>query len=64
MQKELPARTAYRISEVADTLGVHRDTVRRWARDGDIRVVAIAGTRLIPATELERLLEQPAPDAA
>lgn len=53
---KIPARTAYRYSEVAEMLGVHQDTVRRWARNGEVSVAKIGRTVLIPATELDRLM--------
>lgn len=62
MQNEIPQRLAYRYSEVADMLGVHRDTVRKWAREGDIRVVSIGRNRLVPAAEVERLLARAGQD--
>lgn len=56
MQNAATGRIAYRYSDLAAELGVHRDTVRRWAREGRIRTVTIGGTVLIPATEVERIL--------
>lgn len=54
--KQIPPRIAYKYAEVAQMIGVHKDTVRNWANDGTIRTVAIGGTRLVPASELERLV--------
>lgn len=42
--------------EAARSLGISLDTLRRWDRDGRIRVERDArGRRLVPASELERL---------
>ena len=52
----IPDRIAYRFSEVARALGVHHDTVRNWVERGDLHAVKIGRVRLVPAAELERLL--------
>jgi|SRR5579859_702507 len=42
--------------EAARSLGISLDTLRRWDRDGRIRVERDhAGRRLVPVSELERL---------
>jgi putative resolvase len=56
VSKELPPPIAYRYATFGALVGVHRDTVRRWAKEGKIRSVTIGGTPLIPASEVERLL--------
>lgn len=60
MQNELPPRIAYRYADLGALIGVHKDTVRHWARTGKIRTVVIGGTPLIPAAEVERLLGEAA----
>ncbi len=45
----------YRIDEVAKLLGVHRNTISNWIKQGRLRVSVIGGVKLIPATEIERL---------
>jgi excisionase family DNA binding protein len=52
---EIPPRVAYRISETAERVGVHPDTVRSWIAAGEMRAVRIGRTLLVPAAELERL---------
>lgn len=52
----IPDRIAYRFSEVARALGVHPDTVNNWVERGDLHAVKIGRVRLVPAAELERLL--------
>jgi excisionase family DNA binding protein len=41
---------------LADKLALSRDTVYRWCREGIIRSVMIQGSRRIPLSEVERLL--------
>lgn len=48
---------AYRIGEAAKTLGVRVETLRRWERDGKLRVERTpGGQRIVPAAEVARLL--------
>jgi molybdopterin-binding protein len=43
-------------SDAARALGVSLDTIRRWDREGRLRVVRDASNRrMVPATEVERL---------
>ncbi len=50
---------SYRIGEAAAALGVRPETLRRWERDGRLKVERTAGgQRRIPATELARLLAE------
>lgn len=48
-------RKAYKQVEVAKMVGVHRNSVYRWVRDGKIKSVLVAGVRMIPASEIEKL---------
>jgi molybdopterin-binding protein len=54
-------RTTYSASEAARALGISLDTLRRWDRQGRIRVGRdAANRRVVPAGEIERLRgEQP-----
>ena len=45
-------------AELADALRVHPETIRRRIADGTIRAMAIGRVLRVPATELERLLDQ------
>jgi len=48
---------AYRIGEAARALGVRVETLRRWERDGKLRVERTSGgQRIVPAPEVARLL--------
>jgi molybdopterin-binding protein len=50
---------AYRIGEAAATLGVRVETLRRWEREGKLRMSRTAGgQRRVPAEELARLLAE------
>lgn len=47
-------------SEAARTLGISLDTLRRWDRDGRIRVVRDrSNRRMVPISEVERLSGRP-----
>lgn len=48
-------RKAYKQVEVAKMMGVHRNSVYRWVRDGKIKSVLVGGVRMIPASEIEKL---------
>jgi molybdopterin-binding protein len=47
----------YRIGQAAEAIGVRVETLRRWERDGKLTTVRTAGgQRLVPATEVARLV--------
>lgn len=49
----------YRIGEAAELLGVRVETLRRWELDGKLKVRRTSGgQRLVPATEVARLLAE------
>jgi molybdopterin-binding protein len=53
---------SYRIGEAAEILSVRVETLRRWERDGRLRTTRTAGgQRLVPATEVARLLGERRP---
>jgi molybdopterin-binding protein len=48
-----------KMGEAAVALGVRVETLRRWERDGKLRVSRSAGNqRLVPASEVARLLRE------
>jgi molybdopterin-binding protein len=50
------ARERYTAAEAARSLGISLDTLRRWDKDGKIRVERDASNRrVVPAAEIERL---------
>ena len=55
-QPNIPPRTAYSLDEVARSLGLSRRTLYTLMRDGTLCTVKFGKRRLVPATELERLL--------
>ena len=53
------AKPTYTASEAARALGISLDTLRRWDREGRIRVRRdAANRRIVPAREIERLRGQ------
>jgi len=49
----------YRIGEASSLLGVHPNTIRRWEKEGKIKIVRIGGGhRRIPESEISRILSQ------
>ena len=55
----------YRIGEAASLLGVHPNTIRRWEKEGRIRIVRVGGGhRRIPESEISRILAQEEKPAA
>jgi putative resolvase len=38
-----PKRGPYRVGEVAEMLGVHRDTVQTWCREGKLPAIRTEG---------------------
>jgi molybdopterin-binding protein len=49
----------FRIGDAAEILGVRVETLRRWERDGRLKTTRTAGgQRLVPATEVARLLAE------
>ncbi|ACX51671.1 DNA binding domain protein, excisionase family [Ammonifex degensii KC4] len=52
----------YRTAEAAVLLGVHKDTLRRWEREGKIKAVWLGRERRFPEEEIRRLLGEANPD--
>lgn len=59
-----PTRAALSVAEAAKALGVHRATIWRMERDGQITTVKIRGRRLVPVAEIVRLTAPAAPAPA
>lgn len=52
-----------RIGQAATLLGVSVDTLRRWEEDGSVRLErSEGGQRLVPLSEVRRLLDERAPE--
>jgi molybdopterin-binding protein len=55
----------YRIGRAAEVLGVRVETLRRWERDGKLTTVRTSGgQRLVPESEVARLLAERRADRA
>ncbi|NHM26580.1 IS607 family transposase [Desulfofundulus sp. TPOSR] len=54
----------YRTAEAAVLLGIHKDTLRRWEKEGKIRAVWMGRERRFPEEEIRRLLGESNPDVA
>ena len=52
---ELPP-LAYQVSPFCRRIGIARSTFYELVRKGEIRTVTLGGRRLVPATEVARLL--------
>jgi len=50
---EKPDRMAYRLSEVADLLGVRTATLRTWCQNGTIPSFRIGAAYFVPAGYIE-----------
>ncbi len=52
----MPAREYYRISEVAEMLGISRQAAYKYAEQGIIPTCRIGGVILVPITPLKKML--------
>jgi excisionase family DNA binding protein len=53
--EELPKKKLLRPDECAKFLGVHKSTIYRWADEGHIKRIKMAGTVRIPRAEMEKI---------
>ena len=51
-------RRAFKVDAFCDAYGPGRSSIYKLIREGKIRTIKIGGTRLIPASEGERLLTE------
>jgi len=51
-------RVGYRVNDFCAVTGIGRTSLYELIRDGKIKTVRIAGRRIIPASEAERLLNE------
>lgn len=61
MTSDAAIRWTYTASEVADRIGISAQTVREMCRSGRIRTVPFGRLRLIPVSEVQRILGEPVP---
>ena len=53
--------TTYRLPDAAAILSVHPRTLKRWGRDGRIRLIELPGGQFrVPASEILRITGSPA----
>lgn len=53
-------RRSYRVGEAANALRVSRQTIYNLCRRGQLRYVTLGSIRLIPASEIDRILSHTA----
>lgn len=46
----------YKISKVAEALGISRKTLWQWVREGKVRAVRVGKLWVIPESEVKRLM--------
>jgi putative resolvase len=57
----MDTETTFRLPEAAAILSVHPRTLKRWYRDGGIRLIELPGGQFrVPSSEVLRLLGTPA----
>lgn len=54
-QKRLELRDFMNQTTAAEMLGVSRMTIWKWLKNGKIQAVIVAGLRMIPRAEVERV---------
>lgn len=56
----MPREQRYTVEELADELGVHADTVRRWIRRGELQAIDLGGSAgyRITQDEVDRFLKE------
>ena len=52
-------KKVYTVSEFSRELGVPQSSVRRWLKSGELRGTKMGKKWLIPASEIERLVNPP-----
>jgi hypothetical protein len=60
-RRDRAQRAGYRIAEFSAALGINNATTQRWLKRGIVRAVHIAGSTIIPASELDRLMAEGSP---
>lgn len=55
--QQAPDRFAYRVPEACIALGIGRTSLYELVKNGELRLIRIAGRTLVPRAELERLVQ-------
>jgi len=53
-----PPPLAYRVTSFCKSIGIGRTKFYELVREGKIRTIIIGGRRLVPADEVQRLLQE------
>lgn len=53
-----PVRLALRIKEAHEAIGISRSSLYEMIHDGKIKISVVAGVRVIPIQELERVVSE------
>ena len=56
-------KKVYTVSEFSEELGVPQSSVRRWLKTGELRGTKMGKKWLIPASEMERIINPPSKEA-
>lgn len=59
MAETKKVKKIYTVSEFSEELGVPQSSVRRWLKNGELRGTKMGKKWLIPASEIERLINPP-----
>jgi hypothetical protein len=62
-KQDQPVRKAYSLEETAKIFGKHRSWAYRQLRLGRLKVIRGFGAMLVPASEIERILNSGDPEA-
>jgi len=58
-ETSLKKKKIYTVMEFAGELGIPQSSVRRWLKSGELRGTKMGKKWLIPASEIERLVNPP-----
>jgi excisionase family DNA binding protein len=53
-----PIRKGYRLNEASQLLGICRSSLYDLNKAGKIKFIKIAGRTIVPASEIDRIIEQ------
>lgn len=55
MEIKFTSKDIFTIYEAAALLSVHRTTIYRWFKSGELRYIELGGKTFVPRTEVERI---------
>jgi excisionase family DNA binding protein len=59
METRIKTKKIYTVIEFSEELGIPQSSVRRWLKNGELRGTKMGKKWLIPASEIERLINPP-----